>query len=551
MVQDATARDRDAPFEGLFESPSPMSAPDQGPFEPIPAMLAHWGRVQPDRPALVCDGVTVTWADFDRDVSRIANALIAMGFGRGDKAAVLAPPSIAYAELFFGILRAGGCVVPLSTMASPQQLEGMIADSDSRVFFLGAGMRDLAAPFADRLDGLLPGGRIAIDFDAEGWQAFAAWRDAAPDSDPQVEIRPEDHFNIIYSSGTTGVPKGILHSHALRWFLIRRFEAMGYNPEAVSLVSTPFYSNTTLVAFIPTLAQGGCAVIMGKFDAARFLALAQAHRVTHAMLVPVQYERLLVHPDFAKADLSSFRMKLSTSAPLRMETKRRIAAEWPGGMVEVYGLTEGGGSCMLDVVAHPDKLHTVGLPGFGTELKIIDEQGNELPQGQTGELVGRSFTMMSGYYRQPDKTREMLWYDKEGRAFFRSGDMGRMDEDGFVTLLDRKKDMIISGGFNVYAADLEAVLSRHPEVADVAVIGIPSVEWGETPLALVVRKPGATVEAEALRSWANGQLGKPQRIAAVEFREDLPRSSIGKVLKKDLRQPYWAEVEAARTAASG
>ena len=192
-------RDRDAPFEGLFESPSPMSAPDQGPFESLPSMLGHWARVQPDRPALIADGVTVNWAEFDRDVSRIANALIGMGFARGDKAAVLAPPSIAYAELFFGILRAGGCVVPLSTMASPEQLEGMVADSDSRVLFLGDGMRALAAPFADRLSGLLPGGRIAIDFAADGWQSFADWRNAAPAADPQVEIGPDDHFNIIYS----------------------------------------------------------------------------------------------------------------------------------------------------------------------------------------------------------------------------------------------------------------------------------------------------------------------------------------------------------------
>ncbi|MGE0659642.1 MAG: class I adenylate-forming enzyme family protein, partial [Reyranellaceae bacterium] len=508
-------------------------------FEAIPDMVAGWARKQPQRRALLCEGRAVSWGEFGSAIDRIANALLAKGFKPGDKAAVLAYPSIEYVETFFGILRAGGCVVPLSTMAGAEQLKMMIEDADSRVFFLGAGMRDLAAPFADRIEGLLPDGRIAFDFAAPGWQAFDAWKATGRNEAPGVPVGPDTAFNLIYSSGTTGVPKGILHNHALRWFLIKRWEGMGFAPDTISLVSTPLYSNTTLVAVLPTLSMGGSIVLMKKFDVVEFLKLAQQEKVTHAMLVPVQYQRILAHPDFDKYDLSSFRMKLSTSAPLRLDTKKQIAARWPGGMIEVYGLTEGGGSCMLDVKAHPDKLHTVGQPGFGTELKILDEQGNEVPRGQAGELVGRSYTMMSGYYKQPGKTAEMLWHDKDGRAFFRSGDLGRMDEDGFVTLLDRKKDMIISGGFNIYAADLEAVLARHPEVADVAVIGIPSDQWGESPLGLVVRKEGAEISEEALKDWANEQLGKTQRLSAIEFRDHLERSTIGKVLKKELRAPYW------------
>jgi len=525
----------------LPNTPPPLEAPDSTPFVAIPDMVAGWAKKQPTRRALLCDGRAVSWGELGSAIDRIANALLAMGFKPGDKAAVLASPSIEYVETFFGILRAGGCVVPLSTMAGADQLKMMVEDADSRVFFLGSGMRELAAPFADRIEGLLPNGRIAFDFTAPGWQSFEAWMKAGKDASPGVPVGPEDAFNLIYSSGTTGVPKGILHNHALRWFLIKRWENMGFAPDTISIVSTPLYSNTTLVAVLPTLSMGGSIVLMKKFDVLEFLKLAQQEKVTHAMLVPVQYQRILAHADFDKYDLSSFRMKLSTSAPLRLDTKRQIAARWPGGMVEVYGLTEGGGSCMLDVKAHPDKLHTVGQPGFGTEMKILDEQCNEVPRGQPGELVGRSFTMMSGYYKQPGKTAEMLWHDKDGRAFFRSGDLGRMDEDGFVTLLDRKKDMIISGGFNIYAADLEAVLARHPEVADVAVIGIPSDQWGESPLALVVPKPGIKADEATLKEWANEQLGKTQRIAAVEFRDNLERSTIGKVLKKELRAPYWAK----------
>jgi acyl-CoA synthetase (AMP-forming)/AMP-acid ligase II len=533
----AAAADNRVP--SLHDAPSPLTAPEAGAFTPLPMMIAEWARRQPERRALLCEGKAVSWREFGAGVERVAAALLAMGLKHGEKVAVLAPPSLEYIELFFGILRAGGCVVPLSTMAGADQLQGMIEDADSKVFVLASSMRDLAASFADKLKGLLPGGRIALDFSAPGWQSYQAWLAAAPRQAPAVEISPDDPFNLIYSSGTTGVPKGIMHNHALRWFLIQRWAGMGFGPDSVTIVSTPLYSNTTLVSLLPSLAQGGGVVLMKKFDVVKLLQLCQQEKVTHAMLVPVQYQRILNHPDFGKYDLSSFKMKLSTSAPLRYETKKQIVEHWPGGMVEVYGLTEGGGSCLLDVVANPTKLHTVGQPAYGTELKIIDEQGREVRPGEVGELIGRSYTMMSGYYKQPDKTREMLWFDKDGRMFFRSGDLGRMDQDGFVTLLDRKKDMIISGGFNIYAADLEVVLTRHPDVADMAVIGIPSDQWGESPLALVVRRPGAKADEETLKNWANEQLGKTQRIAAVEFRDSLPRSTIGKVLKKELRAPYW------------
>jgi acyl-CoA synthetase (AMP-forming)/AMP-acid ligase II len=212
---------------------------------------------------------------------------------------------------------------------------------------------------------------------------------------------------------------------------------------------------------------------------------------------------------------------------------------WPGRLIEIYGLTEGGGSCMLEANLHPDKLHTVGKAGFGVELKILDEQGRELPQGEVGEIAGRAEMMMKGYYKQDDKTRELFWHDADGRLFFKSGDMGKLDEDGFLILLDRKKDMIISGGFNVYAADIEVLLLKHPDVIDAAVIGVPSEQWGESPMALCVRRDGSTTSEEAVREWANGQLSKTQRLVAVEFRDSLPRSTIGKIMKRELRAPYW------------
>jgi acyl-CoA synthetase (AMP-forming)/AMP-acid ligase II len=277
---------------------------------------------------------------------------------------------------------------------------------------------------------------------------------------------------------------------------------------------------------------------MAKFEEQRFLELSQAHHVTHAMLVPVQYQRLLEHPAFDRHDLSSYRMKLCTSAPLRAETKRAILDRWPGDLVEIYGLTEGGAVCLLNARRHPDKLHTVGRPSPMSDVRIIDEAGKQLPVGQIGEVVGRQKVMMTGYYKKPDATAAIMWFDGEGNRFQRTGDMGRFDEDGFLQLLDRKKDVIISGGFNIYAVDLEAVLSRHEAVTDVAVIGVPSERWGETPIGLVVLREGAVLSADAIRDWANERLGKMQRVSAVELRKELPRNAIGKVLKRELRSEY-------------
>ncbi|MET0540787.1 MAG: AMP-binding protein, partial [Variovorax sp.] len=308
-----------------------------------------------------------------------------------------------------------------------------------------------------------------------------------------------------------------------------------YGPDTVTLLSTPLYSNTTLVVFFPTLAFGGRVILMPRFDAAGYLALAARHRATHTMLVPVQYQRLMAHHAFDTHDLSSFRFKFSTSAPFNAALKADVLARWPGGLIEFYGMTEGGGTCILEAHLHPDKLHTVGRPAEGSDIRLIDDAGREVAPGADGEVVGSSAGMMVGYHRQPAKTREAEWFAPDGKRFIRTGDVGRFDADGFLTLFDRKKDMVISGGFNIYPSDLEAILRAHPAVADVAVVGVPSAQWGETPVAFVVRKPGDTTDAETLLPWANAQLGKTQRLAALRLIDELPRSAIGKVLKRELR----------------
>jgi acyl-CoA synthetase (AMP-forming)/AMP-acid ligase II len=371
-----------------------------------------------------------------------------------------------------------------------------------------------------------------LRLDDGGFENWLAPEGATPEP---ARITPEMAFNIIYSSGTTGAPKGIVQSHCMRFGHVMRAAPMGYGPQSVTLLSTPLYSNTTLVSFFPSLGLGGAVVLMKKFDAGAYLELAQRHRATHTMLVPVQYSRIMARPDFDDYDLSSFVMKFCTSAPFPAALKADVLKRWPGGLVEYFGMTEGGGTCVLIAHQHPDKLHTVGQPAPGHDIRVIDDDGRELPPGEIGEIVGRSELMMSGYHNRKEQTDAATWISPEGLPFIRTGDVGRFDAEGFLELMDRKKDMIISGGFNIYPSDLEAVLRQHPDVADVAVVGVPSSEWGETPVAFVVSR-GA--DGDTLRAFANERLGKTQRISAVELVDELPRSHIGKVLKRELRDRH-------------
>jgi acyl-CoA synthetase (AMP-forming)/AMP-acid ligase II len=243
-------------------------------------------------------------------------------------------------------------------------------------------------------------------------------------------------------------------------------------------------------------------------------------------------------------------MKFCTSAPFQAALKAEVLARWPGGLIEFYGMTEGGGTFILEAHRHPDKLHTVGRAAEGHDVRLIDDEGREVPIGGVGEVVGHSLTMMTGYHQQPQKTREAEWYAADGKRFIRTGDIGRFDPDGFLTLLDRKKDMIISGGFNIYACDLEAQLREHPAVHEVAVVGVPSTQWGETPVAFVVRRAEEPVAAGALREWLNSRVGKTQRLADLICVEELPRNALGKVLKRELRERYQAEQSKALARSS-
>jgi long-chain acyl-CoA synthetase len=521
-------------------------------FTSFTEMIAGHAARQPDAVAFIEGDRTLDWRRLHAHALTVARALADDGVAAGDHVAILGHPSLPYVECLFGSVAARACVVPLPVSASADTLGAMLADCDARAVFVDPDAGEAAREVVERF--AVARGVPVIRFGEGGAEgpAYAAWRakGGADAAEPPTHrpAEPGDAFNLIYSSGTTGTPKGIVHLHGMRQQQALR-NGFGFSPDSRTLLSTPMYSNTTITPLIGSLAHGGTTALMRKFDTARYLAVAAAMRATHTMLVPVQYKRLLAHPDFERADLSAFELSQCTGAPLELAVKRDILARWPGRFVEVYGMTEGGVSFFLDARAHPDKLATVGQPGYGTEVFLLDEAGHRLPpdpRGQTvGEVVGRSPFMMAGYHGRPEADAQIRWYDDDGVMYHRTGDIGRFDADGFLTLLDRSKDVIISGGHNIYPADLEAVLAGHADFLEAAVVGVPSAEWGETPLALVVPRPGATLDAAELREWVNAQVGKLQRLSAVELRDHLPRSALGKLSKKELRAPYWQAAAAA------
>ena len=500
-------------------------------FGTLAELIRLHARQQPAHAAIVLHERTLDYATLDAEMDRVAASLQRDGLRPGDAIAICARNSLEYAAVFLGASRAGVTVAPLAPDTSPEGLARMVADANAAMIFFDTSVTSSLEQVAARVTAR----RIKLDGpDLRSWLLPAG---AVPRA---VKVEPQTVFNLIYSSGTTGVPKGIAVPYSFRWAQLQVFTTLGYGSDTVSLLAITLYSNMALSAFLPALGMGATVVLMAKFDAGLYLELAQRHRATHSMLVPIQVQRIMRHPDFERFDLSSFRVKSCASEPFPAALKADVLARWPGELFEYYGMTEGGGVCVLDARQHPDKLHTVGHPLPGHDMRVIDEHGRELPTGEAGEIVGRSPTMMVGYHNQPEKTAEAEWFDDQGRRFIRTGDGGRFDADGYLILLDRKKDMIISGGFNIYPSDIESVMRTHPDVAEVAVVGVPSDRWGETPVAFVVPRAGAGPSGDALREWTNERVGKPQRLAALEIVDSLPRSDIGKVLKRSLRDAWLA-----------
>ncbi|MED5546692.1 class I adenylate-forming enzyme family protein [Novosphingobium decolorationis] len=515
----------------------------------LPEIWASHARNRPASPALVCAGEVVSWGDFNARMNRLANALLASGVGKGDRVAVLASSSVAACVAMFGTVKSGAAMVPISSMLAADQVATILNDCGASHVLCTADLRHLVDAVRPQLTAVVSGGFVGLDF-AEpegahgGWRDFAEFSAGVDEAEPPVVLGAHDVFSIMYSSGTTGAPKGVVHLHGARtYFALSNGFEMGYAPGARGLVTTALYTAGTWLVVMPTLLVGGTLHIHARYDAQRYVDALEAEGITHTFAVPSQLRALLDEGRLDGRAFPDLRVLLSAGSPLRPEEKKRLIGLIGRRFYELYGFTEGG-STLLRPEDQAAKPTSVGKPLMGQELVILDE-GRICGPGEPGEIATRGPGLLREYAGREDATRAAIWRDAGGRSFVRSGDVGQLDEEGFLYILDRKKDMIISGGLNIYPADLEGVLCSHPAVADVCVIGIAHPKWDETPLGLVVLHPGAAIEAEELRIWANARLGKHQRLSHLLLRTDLPRNALGKVLKRELRIEYTQWREAA------
>lgn len=480
-------------------------------------------RTLPTSLAVRAPGGERTMARLAERAERIAARLREEGCRPGDRVVALGQPSLAWVEVMVGAMFARCAFAPLSTALTVAEQDILLGDAAPALVFADA-------DFVAR--GGCPAGRTVT------LEALDAWIEAGPGTGGPDQPQGSDLFSIIYSSGTTGVPKGISHTASGRAEFIAARPRPGFGPGRIGYVCTSLYTNFSFLGILTPLYYGAAVSIAPRFTVEGFLKACE-EGITEASLVPVQVRRILEDPGFAPERVGSLRFTMISGSPVDIGLKRRLVEVWPGRIVDSFGTTETGGIATLDLKACPDKLDSVGRIMDGVEVTILDEDGRPLPPGSTGEIAAVTPMPMEGYYNKPELTERSSLRDAQDRRVIRTGDVGRIDEDGFLYITGRAKDMIISGGLNIFASDIEAVLDSHPAVLESAVIAVPDDRWGERPRAVAVLRPDSRVTADELLTWASARLARTHRPDAVELVEALPRNDMGKVLKRVLREPHW------------
>lgn len=497
----------------------------------LASLISRHARYRPDATAVVFGGERLSFLQFWRRVARAGNLLRSLGVKPGDKVATLAGNSLELLEIYWAVPTIGAVLVPLSPLLLREGLASLLRGSESRLLIAQSSLAPMLAGMREEL----PPGVMLIDGSTEAFGDYRELRDAQPDSLDPARVAQDDLFNIMFTSGTTGVPKGIMHTHFIRTMYATLLgPAFRMTPESRVLHSGAIVFNGAFVTMMPTFWNGARYVLMPQFDAAAMIETIARERVTHVMLVPSQIIAMLGAPNFAPEKLLSLECVLSLGAPLLQEHKDRLNSLLPNRFYELYGLTEGF-ITVLDRTDSVRKSGSVGVPLPSSAMRILREDGSECAPHEIGEICGRSPIRMAGYYKRPDLTAQTI---RDG--WVHSGDVGYIDGDGYLYLVDRVKDMIDSGGMKIYPKDVEEIAARHPDVREVAVFGAPHDKWGETPVAAVILREGAGVASGALREWINERVAaRYQRVSEVVIMQDFPRSAAGKTLKRELRAPYW------------
>jgi len=506
----------------------------------MPYGIAANAADRPEHLALVAGGRRLSYADLDAMVNRAADVLAEGGLTAGGRVAMLLPNGAEFLVVSHAAGKLGAVGVPINFHWLETEIAHVLLDAAPDVLVVHATWAELAERARARAGRPAKTRCFVVGGDAPYSSLEGAMEAASPA--PPATALPTGGFNmLIYTSGTTGKPKGVVHPSfdpKLGFESQKRMvEMWGFGPSDVHLVVGPLYHTMPNAYAAQHLFVGGTVVVMERFDAEPCLATIAAERVTTTSMVPAHFVRILALPEAVRAryDVSSLRRVLHAAAPCPPDVKRRIMSYFPSESVwEFYGATEGPGT-IISPEEWLRKPGSVGKPWPGVTIRVLDEAGRDCPPGDVGTIYMRPFEGRGFRYHNDDQKTDESY--REG--FFTVGDMGYLDDDGYLFIADRKHDMVISGGVNIYPAEVEAAIAAHPDVVDVAVFGVPDDEWGESLLAMVEPHPGALLTPEDVDAWCRAQLARYKCPRRIELVSELPRDPNGKVVKRKLREPYW------------
>ena len=508
---------------------------------PLTRVPGTWAARRATDTAIAFRDEAYSWEWLETSSNRIANALIKAGIEPGGRVAILDKSAPSFFAVLFGALKARAALVPLNYRLAPPEIRWILADAGARVLFAGQEFQAaMDAEFATTPDAPL---RVSLDESGGGWSGLEAFCGDAQDTDPELAARPGETILQIYTSGTTGRPKGVLVTHegwAAFSAVMNEAPWAGYEPGDLRLCCMPLYHVAGTYPALVSLEQGGRIVLTREVDPAELVGLLQHAGVTTTLMAPVVIQFLLQVPGVDAVGYPALRTITYGASPISVAVLTRAMEVFGCDFVQVYGLTENmGGGTVLDAADHDPargRLRACGKPYPGGEARVVDAAGDVLPPGRVGEIQFRAPWNMTGYWNRPEETAAAL----EG-GWLHTGDAGYFDEDGYLFVHDRIKDMIVTGGENVYPAEVENALFSHPAVADAAVIGVPDPRWGEAVKALVVLKPGTQASEAALIEHLRARIAGYKTPRSVEFVSSLPRNASGKLLKHEIRAPYWAD----------